>query len=118
MDSRGSKQFKSVVYLTDVTKDNGPFMFLPNSNNLNLPIREDDPHGRNTRFTDDGVDSCGIEPFIVTSNKGTVVLVDTSYIHRGSIINKGSRYALTTYYYGVGSLGMAEEKWGEYWLKK
>ena len=85
VDSKGTKQLKSIVYLTDVDEDNGPFMFLPNSKNLDLPLRNDS-RGRNTRFTDVGIDNCGIEPFIVTGKKGTLVIVDTTYVLRGGII--------------------------------
>ena len=30
---------------------------------------------------------------------GTLILVDTSMIHRGKPLNHGSRYAITNYYY-------------------
>jgi hypothetical protein len=34
-----------------------------------------------------------------TAKAGTLLFVDTSLLHRGAPIKKGSRYALTNYYY-------------------
>ena len=35
----------------------------------------------------------------ITGKKGTVILVDTTYIHRGNIIKNGERKAFTQYFF-------------------
>ena len=119
VDSKNIKQLKALVYLTDVTEDNGAYMFLPNSHHLNLELR-DDPRNRITRFTDEGVKNCGIEPFVVTGKKGTIILTNTSNIHRGSIIKKGERYSLTSYIHRSDKevIDSMQRKWGEWYVPK
>ena len=113
VDSRG-KQFKAMVYLSDVNKDNGPFMFIPNSADMNTDKRND-PRG--TRYLDSVVESCNTNPFIVTAKKGTVILTDTSHIHRGSVIENGLRYSLTSYYYKDDKTqDVMKSKWGKWYL--
>ena len=40
-----------------------------------------------------------IELHNILGNKGTIVLVDTTYIHRGNIIEEGERKAMTQYFF-------------------
>ncbi len=95
-----TKQFKALLYLSDVENENGPYMFIPSSVNASPEMRHD-PRG--TRFTDKGVkqlcEANNIKPFVVTAKAGTVVLTATNNIHRGANIEKGVRYSLTNYYY-------------------
>lgn len=115
-----AKQIKTIVYLSDVEEHNGPFSFLPGSNNYDLPTR--DGLGKATRYDDVVVDTfCkenNIEPFKVTGKKGTVVFVDTSHIHRGLNIESGTRYTLTNYYFEnhPQRIQMSEDKWGKYYI--
>jgi len=103
------KQFKSILYLSDVGEKNAPFQFVPQSANT-LAERRNDPRG--TRFTDEGVKKLGIEPFIVTAPAGTLVLVSTTNIHRGSNIEEGTRYTFTNYYYAnTHQIGDKWDKW-------
>lgn len=114
VDSRG-KQFKALVYLSDVGKNNGPYMYIPNSSDKQINLRND---SRGTRYLDDVVQNCGIEPFTVVAKKGTVILTNTSNIHRGAVIREGVRYSLTNYYYKADK--QTEEvmrgKWGRWYL--
>mgnify|MGYP006085742165 CR=1 FL=1 len=101
-----SKQFKSIIYLNDVDENNGPFQIIKKSNsnlfmlNLFLNIKNKYP---STRFTADeivNVLKVKKEKLIdVKGSAGSLILVDTSYIHRGKPLEKNTRYALTNYFY-------------------
>lgn len=118
-DNRG-KQIKTIVYLTDVSEESGPFSFLPLSNQFDLQTR--DGIGKATRYDDSIVDEfCkenNIEPFKVIGKKGTIIFVDTSFIHRGLNIQSGSRYTYTNYYFEnhPQRIQMSEDKWGKNYI--
>jgi len=118
-DNRG-KQIKTIVYLTDVSEESGPFSFLPLSNQFDLQTR--DGIGKATRYDDSIVDRfCKentIEPFKVIGKKGTIIFVDTSFIHRGLNIQSGSRYTYTNYYFEnhPQRIQMSEDKWGKNYI--
>jgi hypothetical protein len=100
------RQFKSMIYLSDVGEQNGPFQLISNSHipkikvedkkkfkldemqalfnqDLVTKILEDDPNRLKT----------------ITGKAGTALIVDTSIIHRGMPLKNGNRYALTNYYF-------------------
>jgi hypothetical protein len=99
-------QYKSILYLVDTNKDNGAFQLIDESNKFWVVIKDSIKNKINifnTRFSEQIVNE-------IIKNKpdrlktlegkaGTLILVDTSAIHRGSPLKKGSRYALTNYYY-------------------
>jgi phytanoyl-CoA dioxygenase PhyH len=101
-------QFKSILYLTDVSEETGPFQLVPGSHRtvdmlIDTAFERLEP--RRTRLTDEQVASIvrrryarGIDT--LTGEAGTLILVNTSAIHRGKPIERGERYALTNYYYG------------------
>lgn len=101
------RQFKALVYLKDVTDENGPFQYIVGSNTHHHAQFKVDtavtgmPQNA-TRLTDKDVqplvdrDPSRLKTF--TAPKGTVVLVDTSGIHRGMPIKDGERYAMFNYY--------------------
>jgi Phytanoyl-CoA dioxygenase (PhyH) len=106
-DSPFSHQFKTILYLSDVTEKNGPFQYLPKSHKFNnlvkisgylkKPLNDD-------RFTEVEIDSLvkqGIidEPITFCANQGTLILVDTRGLHRGKPLLSHCRYALTSYNY-------------------
>ena len=100
-------QFKSIIYLSDVTDENGPFEFLPGSHKrwralVDTAIGELPP-APGTRYDPDLVDRMvnkfGLKRQHYTGKAGTLLLVNTSGIHRGRPLHAGSRYALTNYYY-------------------
>ena len=106
-DSVFKKQYKSILYLTDVDEENGPFQFVMGSHNKSTiysSIKRNGFTAHQNRISNDSVNTFlqshqGFESKICTASKGTVILVDTSGIHRGMPIIKGSRYALTNYFY-------------------
>jgi len=91
------KQVKAIVYLTDVTEKNGNFQIISGTNVSQL----NDKYGNR-------VGEENVKELLEKSNKkidnlvakrGTVILVDTSNIHRGNVMLEGERYSLTTYYF-------------------
>jgi len=99
------RQFKSLLYLNDVDENNGPFQLLVNSHK-SKQIKEDTKSGNfeqmQSRFNVDEVGKAIKKNpnrlHTLTGKAGTLVLVDTSVIHRGMPLKKGVRYALTNYF--------------------
>lgn len=116
-----NQQFKTIVYLTDVTSANAPFMIVPASRDVKLDARE----GARTqnRFDDDAVRDFvqrrGVAIDEITGEAGTCILVDTSHIHRGKDIEAGVRYAATNYYFEntLARRQVTQNKWGKFLLK-
>jgi len=100
------RQFKTFIYLTDVDESNGPFQLVLNSNN-SKQIKEDAKTGNleqmQSRFEVNEVERIVKDDpkrlHTLTAKAGTVVLLDTSVIHRGLPMRKGVRYALTNYFF-------------------
>ena len=116
-DSDG-KQFKAMLYLNDVNSNNGPFLFVPNSKKIDAkrqPIKKLNSllfyikrflkylKIRDPRYSEKSISNFfrkrKLVPIEFVAKKGTVILFDSSYIHRGKIIEKGLRYTLTNYYF-------------------
>ena len=103
-----SKQFKAMVYLSDVGEDSGPFEYLLGSHRYGKIIHEimiKKKDGRllsHSRFTDDEIhdlkQKLSLKSVKYVAKKGTVILFDSRGLHRGSPIKSGYRYALTNYY--------------------
>ena len=100
------RQFKSLIYLTDVNESNGPFQIIRGSHKANQ-ISQDTKSGKlesmQCTFPSDIVDKIlKDDPTrlnTLTAKAGTVVLIDTSAIHRGTPLKEGIRYALTNYFF-------------------
>ena len=99
-------QFKSILYLVDTNKDNGAFQLIEGSNKIGKIIKDSIKNKVNifnTRFSEQAVNEIiKINPDrlkTLDGKAGTLILVDTSSIHRGSPLKLGFRYALTNYYY-------------------
>lgn len=102
-----TRQFKTMVYLSDVGLEDGPFQLLSKSHHLLTSIRDNrimhQKYG-NSRMTHAQVTGLleATDPKrlkTLTAKAGTVLLFDSSTIHRGAPIQKGKRYALTNYFY-------------------
>lgn len=100
-------QFKTMLYLTDVGLDNGPFQVLARSHHLMQSMRDNRaahvPYGQ-VRFTQKQVDdvlenSHHDRLYTMQYPAGTLLIFDSSTIHRGSPIKSGIRLALTNYFY-------------------
>ena len=94
------------MYLSDVGAENGPFQILPGSHRAHRKVADVtfgslDPVS--TRIPDEAIGRLqrrrSVQIDTVIGEAGSVILVDTSAIHRGMPIRNGVRYALTNYYY-------------------
>jgi len=99
-------QFKCILYLVDVNENNGPFQMINNSHKLKNIFFDSlftKQNIFNTRIKNDIVDKLINENngkvISFTGLAGTLLLVDTSSIHRGKPLKEGTRYALTNYFY-------------------
>lgn len=101
-----TNQFKALIYLSDVGQDNGPFQYVRGSHRLTSKIhdrrraalgiaqrrvRDDQVH----RLIEDTPDRL----MTLLGRAGTLILADTTGLHRGMPIATGTRYALTNYYF-------------------
>ncbi len=100
------RQFKSLLYLTDVNDDNGPFQVILGSHdrkNISNDSKTANLESMQCQFNQQTVEKIlKDEPErlkTLTAKAGTVVLVDTSTIHRGLPLKNGIRYALTNYFF-------------------
>lgn len=96
-------QLKSIMYLTDVGLKNGNFKFITNSNKKNIEFQKPTNKSYNTPFTNETIDklvknNCEFDIIDVIANKGTIILVDTTYIHGCKIIEKGMKKSITQYF--------------------
>ena len=107
-------QFKALVYLSEVHDINdGAFQYIPRSNRILAILKDSFLLGRrisNTRWSENEIhqrySTAGIKS--VLGSPGTLVLFDTSLLHRGAanLNTSKSRYAMTNYYYPkFGSIG-------------
>lgn len=108
-------QYKSMIYLSEVGPANGPFQIMPGSHR-GFNVVRDTLHGRldpppASRISDAQVTRLlSIDPSRATAlpaSAGTLILFDSSTIHRGMPIQTGARYALTNYYYPPSSINEA-----------
>jgi hypothetical protein len=105
-DTPHNVQFKALLYLDDVTEKNGPFQYMRGSHRvrvyLELMARARVRHAQ-YRFTDEEIErmtrATRIEVSTHCAPAGTLILADTSGIHRGAPPLAGRRRALTNYYY-------------------
>lgn len=104
-------QFKTFIYLNDVSFNNGPHTYMKgshkNTDNIVRKLHQcikDEVTGRNKKVDSTGVSDkdarqMGFEEVLITGKKGTVLLVDTRGLHQGGTLKKGHRVVFNTYYY-------------------
>lgn len=100
------RQIKALGYFSDVTMKQGPFQFLDNTHkNSSIldTIARCNFGAFQNRFSNDDIEKIkalgDYETLTFTGKAGTLLLVDTTSIHRGMPIQTGSRYALTNYWF-------------------
>jgi len=105
-DSVNIRQFKTILYLTDVSEKNGAFQYLRGTQNKQSVIEGILKHnlGHNhNRLTQEDIDNyLATRKYplqTATGTAGTLLLVDTSGIHRGMPIQQKERYAITNYHW-------------------
>lgn len=100
------KQLKAILYLTDVTENHGPFQLIPTTHKsskkldailkVNLKAKQ---NRLNQSLVDGLLEFPEYNLVECTYKAGTLLLVDTTCIHRGKPIAQDFRYALTNYWY-------------------
>ncbi len=105
-------QFKAIVYLTDVTEENGPFEYITCSHLVRQMFS--DHNGYGVPLDTARIEEAAVRRLIaaqpdrhriLTASAGTLVLADTTGIHRGMPLTGGERCALTNYYFPGKMLG-------------
>ncbi len=100
------RQIKAIIYLSDAGPDNGPFQLIRDSHRCSQILN--DMKMAHLTYMQNRLDEQQVAKLVdqdperlltFTALAGTLILVDTSAIHRGMPINAGIRYALTNYYY-------------------
>ena len=96
-------QFKTIMYLSDVTEKNGCFNFITKSQKKFIGNPEPRTISYSTRFSNETIEKLlktnkNCIKHDIIGKKGTIIIADTSYIHRGKVIEEGERYAITNYY--------------------
>jgi hypothetical protein len=98
-DSPFTPQFKFIVYLSDVDRQNGPFEYIPHTHTSLDKLRSEFNLGK-MRFTEEEVNKqWGGKSIEVTGGEGSILIADTKGLHRGSPIQNGERYACTVYFF-------------------
>jgi len=100
-------QFKALVYLSEVHETNdGAFQYIDRSNRIFRILKDPFLLGRrisNTRWSESEIQKLYSTDSIksVLGSSGTLLLFDTSLLHRGAanLHESKSRYAMTNYYY-------------------
>ena len=100
-------QFKSMIYLSDVHSGNGEFHYITGSHTLSSKIHLS--HALQHSLYQDRFSASEIEDHFLSKSSarlvkccapaGTLIIFDSSAIHRGSPISSGSRISITNYYY-------------------
>lgn len=100
-------QFKAIIYLSDVSVENGPFEYLTGSHKL-WRVALDAVLDRVEAPPESRMDNDRLNKLITAgrlkkrnfpASAGTVILANTTGVHRGAPLVNGCRYALTNYYY-------------------
>lgn len=108
-----NRQFKTMLYLTDVEVENGPFQIIEGSHRF-IPTIKDNivmkQHYGISRMEHNQVmtmlEKTGKSRLnTLTAKAGTMLLFDSTTIHRGAPIQHGERMALTNYYYPLNEIG-------------
>lgn len=109
-DSPFTHQFKAILYLTDVTEENGPFEYIKGTHRKDSLKETAKFLGIETsqyRFSPEQIErleASGIVPkrTTVTGKKGTLLMADVRGLHWGKPLRSGQRMAITRYFFPNG----------------
>lgn len=98
-DRTYANSYKTLLYLNNVTNENGPFQYLKKSFSIKNHLLSVDKLDKN-QFDNFEIEKISKKYFVETviANAGDLVLFNPNGIHRGKPIEKGNRYAITNYY--------------------
>jgi hypothetical protein len=100
------RQFKSIMYLNDVDETNGPFQVIIDSHKTEQKAIDKKLAG--LKELDSSFNQQQMDKILkhnperlhtLTGKAGTVILVDTSILHRGKPLESGIRYSLFNYFF-------------------
>jgi len=91
-DSVNRRQLKFMVYLSDVDVENGAFEYVAGSHKLLSKVTTNF-FRRSSRY------NTSFQGDLLTGKKGTLILFDSSGLHRGTPLSRGERWAITRYYF-------------------
>ena len=105
-DSPFRHQFKTIIYLSDVEEENGPFEYIEKSHTYSNVLKTGKHLKKKLndfRFSNDEINkainaSSQLKSIKFTAPKGTLLFVDVRGLHRGAPLQKGERFAITRYY--------------------
>lgn len=98
-------QFKAMLYLTDVTELNGPLEIIPGTHKFSNLYKFNRkgllPYNQQwlTEKEIAAIENEHENRITVTGKAGSLILFESSTLHRGRPIESGERLALTNYYY-------------------
>ena len=106
-DSPFTHQFKTIVYLSDVSEQNGPFQYIKGTHKYSSVQESARFLGKKLserRFTNEEIEKLVEEkvvqePTTFVGKAGSLLIADTRGLHRGSPLKNDSRYALTRYHF-------------------
>lgn len=106
-DSLHRRQLKVMIYLSEVAQTSGPFEYVIGSHKIKSKLALEFSRGFGKfRYSSDEINSYVRENAkLITrciSGPGTVVIFDSSGLHRGMPIRSGTRMALTKYMFDSG----------------
>lgn len=103
-----SRQIKSIAYLTDMTDENGPFMYIKGSHTIPsilkvlFKLHRKDKSASERRYTNEDIEEVskilGKEISYFPCEKGTLVLADIRGLHTTRYLKGGHAYSIFNYY--------------------
>jgi hypothetical protein len=98
-------QLKCMLYLSDVTPENGPFQIIADSHVWGKSFKQDHRDFKlcflENRLREVGAAIEKKSPqrvYTITAKAGTLIVFDVTAIHKGAPLRSGERVALTNYY--------------------
>lgn len=96
-------EFKTFVYLDDVTEENGPFTYIPKTHRahwrrVQKELAPKNDVGNRTNFSEEELEAkYRAAAKMYTASAGTLILADVRGFHRGAPQKHGERNALVNY---------------------
>jgi len=102
-DTINRRQLKFILYLSDVNEKNGYFQYLTGTHKVSEKFKINRLLGKKLgeyRYSNEDIEkllALNYQCVDFKGNMGTLIIVDTSGVHRGNPLKEGVRYAATQY---------------------